>query len=154
MKKFFIALAVVAMMSAPTMANTVAQDCGCGLGKVLLGDKEGLVWNLLGTCLNGTSGNQTFGMSTGTLGCGPMDKFVQNEKMDSFVADNLDNIAIDIAAGNGESLSALAELAQVSVENQDNFFAQLKANFDNIYPTANVDHKHVVTTINNIVANI
>lgn len=152
MKKFFIALAVVAMVSTTSMANTVSQDCGCGLGKLLIGEKEGLVWNLLGTCLNGLSGNQTFAMTTGTLGCDYGGKFVKNEKMNSFVADNLDNLAIDIASGNGESLNALAEIAQV--EDKANFFAQLKANFDSIYPSANVDHKHVVTEINNIIANI
>ncbi|MCP3926634.1 MAG: DUF3015 domain-containing protein [Desulfobacterales bacterium] len=153
MKKFFIALTVVAMMSAPTLANTVAQDCGCGLGKILIGEKEGLVWNLLGTCLNAT-GSQTIAMSVGTFECDYGGKFVNNDKVNSFVADNLDNLAIDIASGNGESLKALAEMAEISAENQPVFFSQLKSNFDNIYPTANVDHKHVVKEINNVIKNI
>ncbi len=153
MKNFFLALALVAMVSTSSMAN-VASDCGCGLGQVIIGQKSGFLWNLLGTCLNGTLGNQTLGMTTGTLGCRSSigGKLVKNEKLNSFVADNLDNLAIDIASGNGESLNALAELAQI--DDKVNFFAQLKANFDSIYSSANVDHKHVVKEINNIIANI
>lgn len=151
MKKIVILFVASMMMCGVSFANTVAEDCGCGLGKELIGEKEGLAWNLLGTCLNGTSGNQTFGMSSGTLGCDYGGKIVMNEKIDLFVADNMDNLAVDIAAGQGESLEALAEIAQVSADNQAAFFATLQDNFDVIYPTAEVSHEQVTGNITAIV---
>ncbi len=154
MKKMILVMTVVLMMAGSAFANTVSQDCGCGLGRVLIGEKQGLVWNLLGTFLNGICGNQTFGMTTGTLGCDTGGKIVMNERMEHFVADNRDNLAQDIASGKGETLAALAEIAQVAPENQGRMFSMLQSSFDAIYPDANVSDKHVVTVINDIVASI
>ena len=69
MKKIIIICVALMMMCGVSFANTVTVNCGCGLGNELIGEKEGLGWNVLGATLNGTSGNQTFGMSSGTLGC-------------------------------------------------------------------------------------
>mgnify|MGYP003587314991 FL=1 len=77
-----------------------------------------------------------------------------NERMEIFVAENRDGLAQDIAAGNGETLSALAEIAQVSSDNKPRMFSMLQSNFDTIYPDANVSDKHVVTVINDIMASI
>lgn len=154
MKKMILVISVVLMMASSGFANTVSQDCGCGLGRELIGQKEGLVWGVLGTFLNGICGNQTFGMTSGTLGCDTGGKIVMNERLEIFVADNRDNLANDIAAGKGETLSALAEIAQVSPDNQGRMFSALQSNFDTIYPDANVSDKHVVTVINDIVASI
>ena len=154
MKKMIVVISVVLMMASSGYANTVSQDCGCGLGHELIGQKEGLVWGLLGTFLNGICGNQTFGMTSGTLGCNTGGKMVMNEQMEIFVADNRDNLAQDIAAGQGETLNALAEIAQITPENQGRMFTALQSNFDAIYPDAKVSDKHVVTVINDIVASI
>jgi hypothetical protein len=154
MKKMILAISVILMMSGAAYANTVSQDCGCGLGRVLIGDKEGLVWNLLGTCLNGTCGNQTFGMTTGTLGCDTGGKIVMNEQVKIFVADNMDNLATDIASGQGESLDALAEIAGIPADKKASAYTALQANFDSIYPDAHVSDVHVSASINEIIANI
>lgn len=155
MKKMILVISAVLMMASSSYANTVSQDCGCGLGRVLIGGKQGLVWNLIGTFLNhALCGNQTLGMTTGTLGCDTGGKIVMNERLEIFVADNRDNLAQDIAAGKGETLSALAEIAQVAPDNQDRMFSALQSSFDAIYPDANVSDKHVVTVINDIVASI
>ncbi len=154
MKKMFVVISAVLMMASSGYANTVSQDCGCGLGRELIGQKEGLVWDLLGTFLNGICGNQTFGMTSGTLGCNTGGKMVMNEQLEIFVADNRDNLAQDIASGKGETLSALAEITQVSPDNQSRMFSALQSNFNAIYPDANVSDKHVVTVINDIVASI
>ena len=154
MKKMILVVAVVFMMASSAYAKNVSQNCGCGLGHELIGQKEGLVWNLLGTFLNGICGNQTFGMTTGTLGCDTGGKLVMNERMEIFVAENRDGLAQVIAPGNAETLSALAEIAQVSSDNQTRMFSMLQSNFDTIYPDANVSDKHVVTVINDIMASI
>lgn len=147
-------MAVVLLMSGPVFAKNVSQNCGCGLGHEVIGDKEGLGWNLLGTFLNGICGNQTFGMTTGTLGCDAGMKLVMQEQMEIFVAENRDSLARDIAAGNGETLSALAEIAHVSHTDQLQAFSVLQSNFDTIYPDANVSDKHVATVIGDILESI
>ncbi len=153
MKKIIIVLSLL-LFSTTVYANSVSKDCGCGLGRVLIGEKEGLIWNLLGTCLNGTSGNQTFGMTSGTLECDTGGKIVMNEKIDVFVADNMDNLAIDIAAGQGETLDALAEIAMISEDNKAMFFSTLQNSFDTIYPGDDVSYNHVAGSISSIAVNI
>ena len=154
MKKWIMVFGLLLVFSTTSYAATVAQDCGCGLGKEAIGEKEGLGWNLLGTFLNSLSGNQTFAMSTGTLGCSEPTKFVVNERMDIFVADNMDNLAVDIATGNGENLDALMEIAQISGADKTKARTALQANFDTIYPAANVEHTDVAQSIRGVLAQI
>lgn len=155
MKKMIVVFSVLVMMTGAAYANTVSQDCGCGLGQEVIGDKEGIVWGVLGITLNhGLCSNQAFGITTGTLGCNNGGKIVMNEQIKIFVADNMDNLATDIAAGQGESLEALAEIAQVPVEKQPTVFAALQSNFDTIYPGANITESHVSMSISEIMANI
>ncbi|MCP4161236.1 MAG: DUF3015 domain-containing protein [Deltaproteobacteria bacterium] len=70
--------------------------------------------------------------------------------LDRFVADNLNDLAIDIAKGSGEYIEALAEIKQISGNDKDKFFASLKSNFDTIFPSVEVDHKYVIAEINRI----
>ena len=146
---FFLTVSVSAVH-----ANTVREDCGCGLGAVAIGQKEGLLWNLLGTCLNGISGNQTFGMSSGTLDCGETTKLAKLDKMDKYISENMDNLAVDIAQGNGESLDALAEIAEISTDQKSTFYSALQKNFQKIYPDAEVTHAAVTKKITQIIETI
>lgn len=157
MKKFIVASMITMFLVCAAVsvnANTVREDCGCGLGAVLIGEKQGLGWNLLGTCLNGTSGNQTFGMTSGTLECGQESAVVNLSKLDKYVSENMDSLAIDIAQGQGESLDALAELANISSDKKDSFCLALQENFQTIYPDANADHSSVVKRISEIIETI
>ena len=155
MKKFVIGLCVFFMMSATAMAN-VKDNCGCGLGSMLLEDNAGdsVLIQLVATCLNGICGNQTFGITSGTLGCDKPAKIVRLEIMDKYVADNMDNLAVDIAAGEGESLEALAEIAGLDSNKKDQFYSALQSNFDNIFMSENVSHTTVVKQIHTIIETI
>jgi hypothetical protein len=155
MKKIITIVAVFCLMfTASAYAANVSEDCGCGLGKQLIGEKEGLFWKLAGTCLNGTSGNQTFGMTSGTLGCDSDRELAMNEQVDNFIADNMDNLAIDIASGQGESLDALAEIAMIEKNGKEVFFSKLQDNFDKIYPTDTVSYNHISDAIMDIASTI
>lgn len=155
MKKFVIGISIVLMMSSVAMAS-MKENCGCGLGSVVLENNKGdsLLIQLVATFLNGLCGNQTFGISSGTLGCDKPASLVKNEIMDKYVADNMDNLAVDIASGGGESLDALSEIAGVSPEKKELVYAALQKNFDTIFETENVTHKTVVEKINHIIATI
>jgi hypothetical protein len=134
--------------------NTVREDCGCGLGGMAIGDKTGLVWKLVGTFLNGICGNQTFAMSSGTLDCGQVQSLAMNEQLNIYVADNMDSLAVDIAHGEGESLDALAEIAQVPEAKRPMLNSKLQQNFDRIYIDSEVTHETVVTEIAGIIQTI
>lgn len=77
-------------------------------------------------------------------------KKTKKATLKKFVAYNLDNLSIDIAKGSGEYLNALAEIIEVSDSSKERFYSNLKKNFDSIFPSAEVDHKYVITEISRI----
>ncbi len=96
---------------------------------------------------NGTFGNQTFGITTGTLGCRKT-QFVLNERAQDFVASNMDQLAKEISVGRGESLNTLAELLDVS--DKAEFSASLQANYNKIYTSQNSKMADVLDNISTL----
>ena len=93
---------------------------------------------------NGTSGNQTFGITSGTSGC-KKTKLVMNERAQEFVASNMDQLAKEIAMGHGESVDTLAEL--LAVEDKEAFASALQTNYKSIYTSENVKMADVLDNI-------
>lgn len=144
MKKLVLtsAMAFALASSAFAAKNT---NTGCGLGSILIEDQSSTVMQVLAATTNGTSGNQTFGITSGTSNCDKPNRIVSNDKLNRFVEDNMDEIAMDISAGQGESLDTLATL--LNVEDKDAFKAKLQANFANIYSSENVNSAQVIDNI-------
>lgn len=141
---------VFALSAGAASAGVLKDNTGCGLGTMLLKDSgDSLLMQLLATTTNGSSGNQTFGMTTGTLDCKPMPKVVSNELI-KFAADNLDNLAKDIAMGQGETLDTLAEM--MSVPDKVGFASTLQGNFSSIFTSADVQATEVVYNIMKVTA--
>ncbi len=93
---------------------------------------------------NGTSGNQTFGITSGTSGCRKV-KFVMNEIAEEFVASNMDILAKEISVGHGESIDTLAEL--LAVEDKATFASALQSNYNSIYSSQDVQMADVLDNI-------
>ena len=149
MKKVALAMALVfALVPVVALANSQS-NTGCGLGTLIFkGRSEGsLLLQVLQSTTNGCFGNQTFGMTTGTLDCSKPVSVVRNERVNEFAQANLDGLARDIAAGKGETLSTLSELMQVPQTQREDFNALLKANFGTIFPSADVTYAQVVDSI-------
>lgn len=130
MKKI-IAGAILVSSSALSFANGHG-PAGCGLGTaVVFPDASEWYQHVLAATTNGTSGNQTLGMTSGTLGCesanGPL-KMAQ-----AFMDDNMDRLALDSAKGQGESLSALAEVMGIKSQDTAAFNQTMQSNFDTIF---------------------
>ena len=143
MKKILLsAIATVALTTA-VLASPNSQT-GCGLGSVIIKDNSSAVMLALQATTNGTSGNQTFGITSGTLGC-KKTKIVMNEMAEEFVASNMDILAKEIAVGHGESIDTLAEL--LSVEDKATFSASLQANYNSIYTSQKVEMSDVLDNI-------
>lgn len=137
MKKILLATAALTLLSSS--AVFADQNTGCGLGSLLWNGKaDSIVSQAFQATTNGTFGNQTFGITTGTLGCTTPSKVVKNEQLNHFVKTNMDNLAKDIAQGRGESLDAFAELLQVPVEKRAAFAARLQSNFAKVFTSDQV----------------
>ncbi|MGB3960967.1 MAG: DUF3015 family protein [Sulfurimonas sp.] len=143
MKKILVSMLAVAALATIGMANVNSQT-GCGLGAMIIKDDSSAVMLALQATTNGTSANQTFGITSGTSGCKKA-KFVMNDRAEEFVASNMDILAKEISVGHGESLDTLAEL--LNVEDKAIFCAALQANYNSIYTGTNVEMADVLNNI-------
>ena len=91
----------------------------CGWGNMLFEGQSGLPAHLLASITNGTSGNQTFGMTFGTNGCS-VDGGLSygGESMLAF-SNILDEFSEDVAQGQGEAIDAVAVMMGIEVEDRD-----------------------------------
>jgi hypothetical protein len=146
MKHILLAVALILLYASAAMAGTAKANTGCGLGTVLWGDKadNSVMSQSLQATTNGTFGNQTFGITSGTLECKEPSKVANNEHLNRFVMSNMDNLARDIAQGRGENLDTFAELLQVPVEKRAEFAARLQVNFDKVFTSDQVVFAEVI----------
>ena len=148
MKKGIVALAVGALIAgAGTTFALNKSNTGCGLGYVLLKNQEGILFEAFAVTTNGTSANQTFGITSGTSECKQPASFVKNEKLEKFVYNNMDELAEDIARGEGKYLETLADLMNVPSSERGKFYTKLKNNFDNIFYSEDVTPNEVINRI-------
>ncbi len=125
---------------------------GCGLGSLVIGNEPGLI-QVFAATTNGTLGNQTFGMTSGTSNCDKQAKFASNKRLTEFVQANMDNLAKDVAMGKGESIETLAELMGVSSEKRPVIYAKLQSNFSNIFTSEKAEVSDVVDNIVTVINN-
>ncbi len=146
---------VLFMPASASAQGAYDTNTGCGLGNMLFQEigQDKLLFQVFAVTTNGTFGNQTFGITSGTLGCKAPANFVQNEKLERFVADNMDSLAQDIAAGSGESLSTLAELMEVPVDGRAGFYSRLQSGFTEIYTSSSVESADVIEGIYRVASN-
>jgi hypothetical protein len=135
MKLVMMLVALFAFV-APAFAAT-SENAGsdsCGLGWQVTQKKS-----FFGTTTRGSTNAfvpPTFGMTSGTIGCDEH-TFTKNEMPAvNYVATNHDAIMIDIAAGGGENLAALAQAMGCS--DSSGFAQKAQANYGNIANSSSV----------------
>lgn len=144
---------IVGLAAIPGSANAQSNfdaNTGCGLGTMAIKEGDSVLLQILAVTTNQILGNQTFGISSGTLGCKQPSRVVQDERLQRFVAENMDSIAHDIASGGGESLDTLSELMSVPSEKRAEFYASLQTNFKKIYASEGVQSADVIDNIASI----
>lgn len=130
MKKLLIAAMIVLPVSAFAAGEN---NVGCGLGSAIWNGQKGVAPQILAATTNGTSGNQTFGITSGTLGC-TQDGVVSSKwKIAMFVEGNRTQLARDAAAGRGETLDALAAMLKVNAADKAAFEALAQAQYSTIF---------------------
>jgi hypothetical protein len=134
--------------------DRMRRNVGIGLGTLIwcnVNEGRGLLPQILAATTNGTSGNQTFAVTTGTSGADRWTEIVRNESVQDYVAGNLDALARDIAAGHGESLDALVELLAVPVERREAVMNALRARHAEIFAHATTTAPVVVERLADVV---
>jgi len=151
MKKLvFATFVVLAMASSAFAAGEARLNTGCGLGTVLFKNSADGAWALqsIQATTNGTSGNQTFGITSGTLECHqPRTAIANNEEIKQFVIANMDSLAKDIAAGQGETLDSFNELLNIPADQRAEFNNDLQASFSRIFPHQQVVYADVMDNV-------
>jgi len=156
MRKLMIRIAiqgiVLLLCAIPALAGQARDNTGCGLGSLLWDGKadNSVMSQSLQATTNGTFGNQTFGITSGTLGCDQPSKVASNDQLNEFTARNMDMLAKDIAVGHGESLDTLAELMDVPVYERPAFYASLQGNFNSIFITGQENSAQMLDRIASI----
>ncbi len=143
-------IAFVALTGLALPGLAMAKDStGCGLGTMVFDGESGVAPQVVAVTTNGTSGNQTFGISSGTLGC---DQQGTIDSLAEFTADNMDKLAADAAAGEGETLVTARDLMGIDAEHQERFNKRMQENFDRIFSSTDTTAKEVVNSMEQVIA--
>jgi len=100
---------------------------GCGLGSVVFGPKPGMI-QVIAATINGWSGSQTFGISSGTSNC---DLSEMGQQAAVFIEVNQVTLAKDAARGEGETIAGLASI--INCSNPSLFGSKMKANYAEVF---------------------
>lgn len=140
------------MLTLPAVSMAASYGpAGCGVGSILFDGQSGKVPNILAATTNGIFANQTFGMTFGTLGCDGEGTVKSNAAL--YIDGNMENIAADMARGQGEALDALAEVMGILPEDRASFSQLLHENFASIYQDENVRSSDVIASMVQLMSN-
>ncbi len=138
MKKFAklsaIVLGAVLVLSTNAFAKRSYGLAGCGLGSIAFGDSEMVSAQIMAATTNGSTGNQAFGISSGTSGCTADDDVAAAptvERIQYFVDANHSSLIKEAARGEGETLASLSTL--VGCQNTKVLGQAMKANYKKVF---------------------
>jgi len=133
MKKLLVAVAVAAVVPASAMAAGENNIGNCGWGSKLFDGQSGIAPQVLAVTTNGTFGNQTFAITSGTSGCTQDGTVKSNWKTALFIDGNKEMLARDMSVGSGETLDSLAHLMGVEAQDRAAFNQVAKENLWKIF---------------------
>lgn len=144
-------LLAIALSAAPVIAS--ADNVGnCGWGSKLFDGSTGPGPQVLAVTTNGTLGNQTFGISSGTSGCTQDGMVKSNWKTSMFIDGNKQRLARDMSAGSGETLDALAHLMGIEDADRAQFNRVARQNLARIFPSDEVATEHVMVALKDVMS--
>jgi hypothetical protein len=146
MKKLVAVIAVAGLFPAVAVAqqNNIGS---CGWGSKMFDGQGGVAPQVLGATTNGTSGNQTFGISSGTSGCTQDGAVRSTWKTAMFIDGNKERLARDMSVGGGEALDSLAHLLGVEAGDRAAFNRVARDNMQRIFPSENAGTAEVVAAL-------
>ena len=144
MKKIIAGLVLI---SASSVANAGAAggDGGCGWGNALFKGQSGTASHVLAGITNVTTGNNTFGMTTGTNGCSTTGTLTYGGA--SVVSAIMNEFSEDVARGEGDALNTVAVVYGVEQQDRDIFAQVMHENFTTLFPSEDVTAEEMMASI-------
>ncbi len=153
MKKIIMTtLLVTPLIIGMSSAMAARDNVGCGLGSTLFDGNDGTGSQVLAVTTNGTSGNQTFGISSGTLGCEEGGVVTASAAVNMFAGANLDALSRDMSVGQGESLASLAQLMGIKTEDKATFFSTVRSNYGTIFSADDISAGKMLDNLYQVMA--
>lgn len=152
MKKLVMAVSVMALFPVAAMAAGENNIGACGWGSKLFEGQGGIAPQVLAVTTNGTSGNQTFGITSGTSGCTQDGAVSSNWRTAMFIDGNKQKLARDMSVGGGEALDSLAHLIGLEAQDRAAFSRAAKDNLARIFPSDDVATQDVVVALREVMA--
>jgi len=137
------------LASASTMANAgAAGGAGCGWGQALFDGQSGTASHVLAGITNAFSGNNTFGMTTGTNGCSVSGTLSYGGQ--SVVSAIMNEFSEDVARGEGDALNTVAVVYGVEAQDRDQFAKVMHENFTTLFPSEEVTAEEMMASIESL----
>ena len=149
MRKLVAVTAVAALFPAVALAqqNNIGT---CGWGSKLFDGQSGIAPQVLAVTTNGTSGNQTFGITSGTSGCTQDGAVRSTWKTAMFIDGNKERLARDMSVGSGEALDSLAHLLGIEAQDRAAFSRVARDNMQRIFPSENAGTEEIVSALRQV----
>ena len=146
MKKILGAVVVCSVLGLAGNANAIDSTGGCGLGSMAWRGQSGIIPQSLAITTNGIFGSNTFGVTFGTSGCDPKGRITggTGKMMLAFLEDNMEQFAMDAAAGKGETIDTLAGIMDVD---SAKLGKEVQRNFAYIFPNDDVEAADVTLRV-------
>jgi hypothetical protein len=136
MKNILLASALV-LISGSAFGAEIG-PAGCGLGHQLMGKDS----QVLASTTNGTSGNQTFGISSGTSDCAGTHS---SAAIMNYIETNKTALVKEAARGEGETIAGLSKM--MGCEDAKAFGSSMKSRYQTIFPTQDAGAAHVTVEL-------
>jgi len=150
MKKYLLAIAGIMIFSSSAFAAGYG-DAGCGLGSLIFGNQAGPI-QVLAVTTNGTSGNQSFGITSGTSNCDAKGFDTAKRDQEEFVSNNFSGLAKDMASGQGEQLAALAGMMGCPTVQQTRFNTVTQQNYSAIFASDTTTPSEMLTAVKTVMS--
>ncbi|MCC2640166.1 MAG: uncharacterized protein K0S45_579 [Nitrospira sp.] len=157
LRKLFVVVGAVALLSQAGLAMAANPDTGpgCGLGKLAWADfknQKNIAPQVMMATTNGTFGSGTFGISSGTSGCTNDGQVWADQKTTMFALLNFENLTQEMAQGKGEHLASLASLMGIPDGQHAAFFALTQERYTAFTQAGETSSVALVKALNDAVA--
>lgn len=138
---------IIGLFALLSLSTAFAADSssGCGMGWQVAKDNS-LVSSFTRSVVNATFSN-TIAMTLGTSGCGKHSIVYNEMKGIHFVESNKNELAIDMAKGNGEYVTGLAQV--FGCQNTKAFGSMVQNKYESVLPSENISGVELYNNVKN-----
>ncbi len=145
MKRSLLAASLVA--ASFSASAVVPGGDSCGWGNMLFEGQSGLPMHVVASTTNGTSGNASFGMTSGTNGCSANGTLTYGGNPMIDLSSIMGEFSEDVARGHGDAMTTVAVALKIEAQDRQTFESVMHENFAVIFPTENVTSEEAMAAV-------